>query len=144
MEPEASNLEFVPVRDTRPSLPEPPPVRLVSIDDIRLPAAAGLETPLDAFYVERLRFSREGADAGRITYKSENARLLFDVREPPIVREDFRPVGVEVPLLLSLELQLIEEEIAYQWQKGLAPGSRAILLQDPAGNWLQISEFKRV
>jgi hypothetical protein len=60
------------------------------------------------------------------------------------VREDFRAVGIEVPALLSLERELIELEIEYEWQKGLLPGQQTILLQDPAGNWVRIGQFTQV
>jgi hypothetical protein len=138
------SIAFTPAKDTRPPMPEPPPVRLVAIEDVHAPAAAGLETRLDAFYVGLLKFLREGADAGRIIYKSENWRLHFDVLEPPIGREDFRPVGIDVPSLVLLERELIAGKIEYQWQKGLAAGQETLLLQDPAGNWLQIGLFHRV
>jgi hypothetical protein len=46
--------------DRRPRVPEPLPVRLVAVDDVRLPATAGLERELDAFYVDLLGFAREG------------------------------------------------------------------------------------
>jgi hypothetical protein len=144
VELEETGIGFTPVKDTRPLLPEPPPVRLVAIHDVHVPAAAGVEKELDAFYVKLLKFIREGAEAGHIRYKSENWRIHFDVLEPPIGREDFRTVGIEVPLLLSLERELIDLEIEYQWQKGLMPGQETLLLQDPAGNWIQIGHFTRI
>ena len=45
--------------DRRPKIEEPPPVRLISIDDCVLWAAAGLERQLDEFYVGLLKFERE-------------------------------------------------------------------------------------
>jgi hypothetical protein len=144
VELEDPSITFHPVKDTRPLLPEPPPVRLVAIEDVHVPAAAGVEKELDAFYVSLLKFIREGADSGQVHYKSENWRLHFDVLEPPIGREDFRPVGIEVPSLLSLERELIDLEIDYQWQKGLMPGQETLLLRDPAGNWIQIGGFTRI
>jgi hypothetical protein len=144
VELEETGIDFKPAKDTRPRLPEPPPVRLVAIDDVHVPAAAGIETRLDAFYVGLLKFLREGADVGQITYKSENWRLYFDVLEPPISREDFRPVAIEIPNLGSLERELIDREIEFEWQKSLLPGQEQILLQDPAGNWVQVGQFQRV
>ena len=125
-------------------MPEPPPVRLVAVTDVHVPAAAGLEVELDDFYVKLPRFEREGADLGQITYKAENFRLYFDVLEPPIQRDDFRPIGIDVPVLAVIEQQLIERELEYERHKGLAAGQQTLLFQDPAGNWVQIGEMKRV
>jgi len=144
MKLEKSRINFKPGRDARPHMPEPPPVRLVAIEDVHLPAAAGLEVDLDQFYVKLLKFEREEAERGTIVYKAENFRLYFDVLEPPITRGDFRPIGIDVPSLLDLERQLIEREIEYQWQKGLIVATHTLLLQDPAGNWVQIGEFRKV
>jgi hypothetical protein len=47
--------------DSRPLMPEPLPVRLVAVADVRLPAPAGVERALDAFYVDLLGCVREGA-----------------------------------------------------------------------------------
>jgi hypothetical protein len=41
-------------------MPEPLPVRLIAVADVRLPATAGFEHELDAFYVGLLGFEREG------------------------------------------------------------------------------------
>ncbi|QOV90296.1 VOC family protein [Humisphaera borealis] len=46
-------------RDPRPILPEPPPVRLVAVDDVVLLTPPGKEPQLDAFYVGLLRMERE-------------------------------------------------------------------------------------
>ena len=119
-------------------------MRLVAIEDVHLPAAAGLEVDLDQFYVKLLKFEREEAERGTIVYKAENFRLCFDVIEPPFVREDFRPVGIEVPSLLNLERELVEREIEYEWQKGLLAGQHTMLLQDPAGNWVLMGEIRKV
>jgi len=144
VELEQSRIEFKPVRDRRRHMPEPPPVRLVAVADVHMPSAAGWETQLDDFYVKLFRFEREGAASGHLTYKSENFRLYFDVLEPPIHRDDFRPIGIEVPILSVIEQQLIEHELEYERLKGLSPGQQTLLLQDPAGNWLQVGEMKRV
>src|SRR5437764_639505 len=108
-------------------MPEPPPVRLVAIDDVHVPAAAGLEIQLDEFYVKLLRFEREGADRGDVIYKGESFRLYFDTLEPPFQRDDFRPIGIDVPALAVIEQQLIEREIEYERQKGLTIGQQTLL-----------------
>src|SRR5262245_11191678 len=99
-------------------MPEPPPVWLVAIEDVRAPADAGLEVQLDEFYTGLLRFDRDLSVEAQIVYKAENLRLLLDVIEPPVQRDDFRPIAIEVPSLSALEQQLIEREIEFQWQRG--------------------------
>jgi hypothetical protein len=143
MELEESSIEFKPVHDNRPHMPEPPPVRLVAVEDVHVPAASGVERELDAFYVDLLRFEREGNDEGAIVYKAENQRLCFDVLEPPIERDTMRPTGIEILNLVELQRILAEREAEFIFQKGLVPGQENILLQDPAGNWVQISQFRR-
>src|SRR5688500_12469174 len=48
--------------DRRPAMPEPPPVRLISVDDVVLLAPPGVEPLLDAFYVGLLQFERADHD----------------------------------------------------------------------------------
>ncbi|HVT90985.1 MAG TPA: hypothetical protein VHD56_19185 [Tepidisphaeraceae bacterium] len=142
MELEPSSINFKPVIDRRLHMPEPPPVRLVAIEDIVLSAGAGLEVQLDDFYVNMLRFERESAKYGLITYKAENFRLRFEIVEPPLLREDFRPLGIDVPNLPIIEQQLIDRKIEFLFQKPLLAGQESLLLQDPAGNWVQIGEIR--
>jgi len=118
-------------------MPEPLPVRLVSVADAALVAGAGLERDLDAFYVDLLRFERDADDASLI-YHAENFRIIFDVLEPPIGRETMRPLGIEVLSLPEIEQKLIEAEIEYTRQKYLNPGLESLLLRDPAGNWVEL------
>lgn len=47
--------------DRRPTMPVPPPVRVLAVEDVTLVAAPGREPALDAFYVGLLRFEREDA-----------------------------------------------------------------------------------
>ena len=146
LELEPSRGEFTaPPRDHRPLLPEPPPVRLVAVEDVHLPAAAGNEIELDAFYIGMLKFERE-VDAAEpaIIYRAENARLWFDVQEPPLSRSDFRPTYIEVPLLREVEKKLIELEIEYQWQRGLHVGNDQLVLLDPAGNWVSLGQIAEI
>src|SRR5688500_8447719 len=58
MELEPTARPLPPVHDPRPRLLEPLPVRLIAVEDVRLPAPAGVETKLDAFYVVLLGFER--------------------------------------------------------------------------------------
>jgi len=142
MELEPSPGNFQPIIDRRPLVPEPLPVRLVAIEDVDLPAASGLETQLESFYVDQLGFERDPADAESLVLRAENARLRFSVLEPPIARDNLRTLGIEVLSLAESEAKLLQANIPYVRQRGLMPGQDALSLQDPAGNWLAISEIQ--
>jgi catechol 2,3-dioxygenase-like lactoylglutathione lyase family enzyme len=134
---------FVPATDRRLRIPEPPPVRLLTVDDARLPAPAGIEVELDAFYVGLFGFERD-TKSEFPTYRAENFRLIFDVLEPPIIRDDFRPLRFAVPSLEAAEKKLLDAEIEYTRQRALLPGQESLALLDPAGNWIEISEGRTV
>jgi hypothetical protein len=140
---ETPSIDFKPEFDARPKLPEPPPVRLVAVNDVRLPAAAGIEPELDEFYVGLLQFVREPESMFPI-YLAENFRLVFDVIEPPIVRQDLRPVQIDVPSLAELEAKFVEAEVEYTRTRGLTPGEQSLVLLDPAGNWVEVGESREI
>ena len=71
---------------------------LETIEDARVVASAGLEKELDAFYVGILEFERDVKAEG-IVYKAENFRLIVEVVEGPVVRDDLRMLGVVVKSL---------------------------------------------
>jgi hypothetical protein len=144
VELENPSISFKPVADKRRHMPEPPPVRVVAVEDLHLCSGAGLEVQLDDFYMSVLQFERDSAPEGQIVYKGENFRLVFTVVEPPVLRDDLRPVGIEVPSLVSVRERLTEREIEYEFHRGLMAGQETFLLQDPAGNWVQIGMFRRV
>jgi hypothetical protein len=125
--------------DVRPSMPEPPPVRVVAVNDVRLPAAIGREKELDAFYVGVLSFVAGRSDSGALAFAAENVDLVFDVAEPPVNYENLAPTMLEVPSLRNLRARLLDNEIAYETMHGLMPGTEHILVRDPAGNLLAIS-----
>lgn len=127
--------------DRRPRMPEPPPVRLVTVEDARLVAGAGLEVELDAFYEKLLGFERE-TPLDTICYRAENFRLRFDVIEPPLRRDDLRALGIEVPALVTIEHDLADAQIPYTRLKGLHPGQESLLVQDPAGNWVELMDHR--
>ena len=143
MELETIQSPFVPKPDRRARIPEPPPVRLLTVEDAHLPAPAGAEIDLDEFYVKLLGFERQ-AYAEFPIYRAENFRLHFDVLEPPIEREDFRPLRVEVSSLVETEQKLMDSQIEYTHQRGLMAGQESLSLLDPAGNWVQITEGRRI
>jgi hypothetical protein len=129
--------------DTRPRMPEPPPVKLVTVTDATLLTGAGREVQLDEFYVGMLRFLRV-PPRGRRFYRAENFDLVFDVLEPPVLRDSLRPLGVEVPSLAAVEHELVERQIEFIRQRGLLPGHDNLLLQDPAGNWVALTESRLI
>jgi hypothetical protein len=127
--------------DRRTRMAEPLPVKLITIDHATLPSPAGLETQLDEFYVNLLGFER-AAPPEMIIYHAENFDLQFDVLEPPVQRETLRALGIEVPSLAEMEQKLIDREIPYTRQKSIQPGMESLLLLDPAGNWIELTEFR--
>ena len=70
---------FRPAVDRRPRMPEPLPVKLVAVADVRLLSAAGLERRLDAFYVGLFGFERSPDESdrhGTARNRSEERRPL--------------------------------------------------------------------
>src|SRR5688572_7744007 len=57
--------------DRRPRMPEPLPVRVLAVEDVRLPATAGLEPQLDDFYVGLFGFERVDVELPRPRLKVE-------------------------------------------------------------------------
>lgn len=141
MELEEVSGEFVPVQDRRVRLPEPLPVRLIAVEDVRLETAAGLESQLDEFYVDLLAFERV---EGELAYRADNFILRFALYETMPQRDSLRPLGIEVISLREAEQKLIERELPYVRQRGITPGRDVLVLLDPAGNWIEISEARVV
>jgi hypothetical protein len=137
---------FQTAEDPRPKIDEPPPVRLLSVDDCYLWSPAGLEPQLDQFYAGLLRFQREETppDEGshELVYRAENFRLRIEILERPLNRDDFRPLGVIVPSLADLGQRLADAKIEYEHQRGLLAGQENFLLNDPAGNPVIVGEFR--
>lgn len=146
MELEPATTPFENVEDRRPRLLPPPPVQLVAIADINLMAAAGLEKELDQFYVGLLGFEREEAQESThhptILYRAANFRLNLNVVERAPVRPDYRPAGVIVPSLDDLARRLTEAQVVFLRQRGLMPGTESLLVNDPAGNLLEITDSR--
>lgn len=130
--------------DRRSRIEEPPPVRLISIDDCMLWAPAGLERQLDEFYVGLLKLEREEipGDEQELVYRAENFRVRIQVLERPVQREDFRPLTLVVDSINDLARRLTHAEIDYHRPRGLVPGLDNLLLSDPAGNPVSIGEYR--
>lgn len=128
--------------DHRPKMEEPPPVRLVAVEDVRRLAPPGLEEALDRFYCGLWQFSREDS----LVFRAENFRLRFTVvaDQKPLERDSIRPQGIVVRSLRDAELQLAAVQIDYIRQRGLFPGQYSLLCQDPTGNWIELFESVEV
>src|SRR5688572_27833433 len=84
-----------PPPDRRKHIPEPPPVRLMAIEDVQVVAADHFERELDEFCVAMLQFERDRNAYGSLVYRAENFRLMLQIQSSPIERLDMRPIGVE-------------------------------------------------
>ncbi len=142
MELEDPSFEFVPKIDRRRTIPEPPPVRVIAVEDVSLAATPKEAAKLDAFYVGLLRFERDDKELGMV-YKAENVRLRFTVEDAPR-KDDMRVLGIEVPSLRDLELLLVDRQIEFLKEPGLYVGQTTFLLQDPASHWVRLSEVVRI
>src|SRR2546423_10166882 len=143
MELEDPTVEFHPPKDVRPRMPEPLPIKLVAVEDITLPAPAGIEVQLDQFYVKLLGFERMEPPT-ELIYRAENFSLRFAVQDRPLEHESMRSQGIEVQSLVGSEKKLIEAEIEYTRHRGISPAMESLLLLDPAGNWIEIIESRGV
>ncbi|HEX8522857.1 MAG TPA: hypothetical protein VF669_11410 [Tepidisphaeraceae bacterium] len=127
--------------DHRLRIPEPLPVRLVAISDVRLPSRAGVEPALDFFYVGLLGFERI-PPFDQLIYRADNYTLRFDVQEAPVVHESLRSLLIEVPSLADATMKLNEGKIGFTRQKSVAPGTESLVMLDPAGNWIELVETR--
>jgi hypothetical protein len=141
LEVEEPAQQFKSTPDNRVRMPEPLPVRMVAVEDVRLPAPAGVETQLDEFYVKLLEFERV---AGELSYRADNFTLRFDVLEHPLSHDSLRPTQIEVLSLADAQQKLIDREIEYTRQRGVTPGQETLVLLDPAGNWVELIEYRQI
>jgi len=131
---------LMPAADLRRRMDEPPPVRLIAVEDVRLLTAHRSVDALDPFYVDLLEFVRD-PNAEAVVYRAENFRLHFEmVDQIPVERDGVRPIGIQVRSLRDAERKLFENRVDYVRQRGLLPGLISLLLQDPAGNWIELFE----
>ena len=134
--------------DPRPKVSPPPPVQLVAVADVTLPALTGMEKQLDDFYVGILHFARQTEPAEdrepTFSYRAENACLRLVCVERPPLRDDFKFVGIVVPSIAELVERLNDAGIEFIRQRGLTPGSESLVLSDPAGNLLAIGENRLI
>jgi hypothetical protein len=89
-----------------------------------------------------VRDDEEGGD--EIIYRADNFRVRFFVLERRTTREGYRPLGILVTSLPALVQRLNDAKIDFVRQRGLELGSDSLLLYDPAGNPVEIGEFRIV
>ena len=131
--------------DRRPHMPQPLPVRLIAVADVRLAAPRILDVArLDAFYLDLLQFQRTLAAPGQLAYLAENFTLYFDLLDSPLPHESIRPLGIDVLSLPRVEHILIDTETEYTRQRGTTPGRETLLVLDPAGNWVEIGQVRLI
>jgi len=130
----------LPPQDARPRMPEPLPVRLVAVNDVRMTARPEALPRLDGLYVDILGFVRHSSQ-GAPLYRADNFDLHFEVRSDR-AREDCRVVQIEVPSLAAVERKLIDAGIEYTRIRGLVPSTESLVLSDPAGNWIELVESR--
>ena len=116
-------------------------MRLVAVEDVRLPGPIGVDEELDAFYAGLLLFERVGEE---LAYRADNFILRFELADRPVVHESLRPLGIEVLSLAETEKRIIDAELEYTRQRGVTPGSETLLLLDPAGNWIEVGEIRLI
>lgn len=144
MELEEPQFPFKPEPDRRPFMPKPLPVRLVAVADVTLPTMAGLGDKLDAFYADLLGFERSD-DRSQIVYHADNLDLRFViVEQQPVPHPSMKPTGIAVPLLSELVPQLLAAEIEFTHQRGMFVGMESLLLLDPAGSWIEVTDMRTV
>ncbi len=139
MELEEATSQVQPPTDPRRRLPEVPVVWVDVIEDVVLPCVAGGETETDRLFGEFLRFERLMTD-DRLTlvYRAENAVVRLQIMQTLPPKRDLRPLMVSIPHFDDFLKLLIEDEIPYEWQRGITPGTDRLLLRDVSGNWLSV------
>ncbi len=142
MDLEESSIDFRLPEDKRPRIPEPLPIWLVAIDDVRLPAPIDIRGELDEFYVAVLGCAPDESADGDIVYRTDNLRLRFIPIQGLIERQTLRPTVLEVPSLALAERAIFEREIEYTRDRATTPGRDSLILLDPAGNWIELIERK--
>ena len=116
---------------------------LVTVEDARLLSSKGWERELDAFYVGLLKFEPDKKVAG-IAYKAENFRIVFDLVRGPVERDDMRMLGIIVKSLRETAQLVRDAKVEFEWERGLQAGDERLVLTDPAGNWLRVTQSKPV
>lgn len=134
---------FNPAPDLRPRIPEPLPVKLVAVSDMRIKGTTGMRLAFDAFYRSVLGFGPVD-DPETWAYQTENYQLIVEGVEGLVERLDYRPVQVIVTSLATIIERLDEREIAYERQRGLQVGLFSLRILDPSGNGVEVSEEIRI
>jgi hypothetical protein len=131
--------------DRRPRVPEPLPVWLVAVADVRLPGGTGQEVALDRFYNLFLGLQRSVDPVeGFLVYHADNFDLIFKLDEMPIEHDTLTPTRIDVPSLFDLSVLLRDNRIEFHRTRSLLNMMPQLVVQDPAGNWLAVGERRLV
>jgi len=117
-------------------------VWLVSVADVHLPCAAGVDHLLDAFYVEllgmqRLDGNKQSTELAHV-FRTDNFCLILEIMDRPVEHERIRPTMIGLPSVPQLERKLIEREINFERVTNLTRGQDYLLIMDPAGNYVGV------
>lgn len=139
-----------PVHDLRPVMPEPPPVRVIAVENVTLVAPAKHARAIDHLMTAVLPLVKEvptrqaDVDAGAIgVYQAENVRVVYLAREepPPSPRHILQ---LELADLRGLRQRLQDAEIEYELSKRLMPGDVRVAFLDAAGNPIEVLENRAI
>jgi hypothetical protein len=134
---------FKPAPDLRPRIPEPLPVKLVAVADMRIKGTTGMRLAFDGFYMGVLGFGPVD-DPEAWAYQTENFQLIVEGVEGLVERLDYRPVPVVAASLAAIIERLNEREIPFERQRGLQVGQFSLRVLDPSGNGVEVSEEIRI
>jgi hypothetical protein len=143
MELDQPSEPFEPAPDGRPKIPEPLPVKLVAVADIRIKGTTGMRLAFDAFYIGVLGFGTV-SQPEVWAYQAENFQLIVDGVEGLVERVDYRPVMVIAASLAAIVERLNEGEIAFEALRGIQAGQFSVRVLDPSGNGVEVSEEIRI
>jgi hypothetical protein len=90
-----------------------------------------------------LEFARD-CDPRQLIYHADNFAIRFVVQELLPQRGEYRPLQIEVQSLLMAEQKLMGAKMEYVRQRTLVPGQESLVLLDPAGNWVELVEYRSV
>lgn len=144
MDLEQPDFQFTLPADRRARVPVPPAVQLLAVADVTMDVAPGKAKPVAEMFVALLQFEVESRDETQIVLRSGNARLIVREFKQAKPREDLMPLRLVVPSLASLRMRLGEMRIEYSYQRGITPGQRQVVFQDPAGGFVEVSESRQI
>ncbi len=118
--------------------------RLLAIDHVRLLASPETVESLDLFYVEQIGFERLRSPEPELIiyrgYPRSGPRLQIRLVDDPGQERGRRQAVIQVASLAGLIELLDEERRNYSLVQGFSYYERRLLLEDPAGNRVELVE----